>query len=900
MSSPHLLAHVLSDVRYRLRAMFKRAEVERELDEELRFHLEHETAKLERRGVPREEAARRARLAFGGVDRVKEDARDARGVRLLENAMRDLRYAARGLRSRPGFTLAVVATLALGIGANAAMFGVVDRLMFRPLAYMRDPASVNRVYLEYTFRNEKIETGTIEYLRYLDLARASRTIAQSAAFHDARLAIGVGDDAREMRVGVVSASYFDFFDAHPVLGRFFSRSEDSLPAGAPVVVLGNTLWKTRFGGRRDILGQQLQVGALNATIIGVAPEGFVGGDDTQPCTAFVPLTAYAPLSSPDFAQNYSWGWLYMLVRRKPGVTVAAAATDLTRAYGLSWEQERALDPGRERGEVAHPRATVAPMQEMRGPEGGRDASIVLWICGVAAIVLLIACANVANLLLGRAFGRRREIAVRLALGVTRPRLIAQLLTESLLLALLAGAAGVVVGEIGQSVLRTLFLPKAATVGVLNDPRTIAFAAVVALAAGLLTGLAPALQSGRPDLTTALKSGVREGGAQRSRTRSALLLAQGALSVFLLVGAGLFVRSLHNIVSIPLGFDVDPILYVAPNLRGEHLEPEDAYRLTSRLAEEARALPGVEAASQIVTIPMYQMMSRSFSVPGLDSASRLGHFSLQMGDRDFFRTVGTRILEGRGFDSTDRRASPAVMVVSRAMAARLWPQQNALGKCVKFADTLPCNTVVGIAEDIKTNDIIGDQSMQYYLSIEQTRPADASLFVRMRGDAESQAEMVRKGLQRLMPGASYLTVLPMRHIVDPSMRSWRLGATMFLLFGILALVLAAIGLYSVIAYNVAQRTHELGLRIALGAHARDVLRMILGEGLRFGVAGIIIGAGIALAAGHWVQPLLYGESARDPLVFVAVGAVLLLAATAASAIPALRAVRVDPSSALRTE
>jgi len=900
MSGPHLLSNFLSDVRFRLRAIFKRAEVERELDEELRFHLEHEAAKHERNGVPRDEAVRRARLNFGGVDRVKEEARDARGVQLLENAMRDLRYAVRGLRSRPGFTLAVVATLALGIGANAAMFGVVDRLMFRPLAYLRDPGSVNRVNLEYTYEAEQIEMGSIEYPRYLDLMRESSTIAQGAVLHSAPLAIGVGEAAREMNVSAVSASYFDLFDAHPVLGRFFTSAEDSIPTVAAVVVLSDVFWKTRFGERRDILGQQLQVGSISATIIGVAPPGFVGGDETNPAVAFIPVTTYGNAVLPKQLNGYHWQWLHMLARRKPGVSEAAATTDLTHAFVRSWDAERAIDPKHPSVAVSRPHATISPIQKLRGPDAGRDASIVLWICGVAAIVLIIACANVANLLLGRAFGRRREIAVRLALGVTRTRLVAQLLTESLLLALLAGVAGVLIGEIGQHVLRTLFLPDAAGVGVLNDPRTIIFAAFAALLAGLLTGLAPALQSGRADLTTALKSGVRAGGPHRSRTRSALLLLQGALSVFLLVGAGLFVRSLHNIVAIPLGFDVDPILFVSPNLRGVHLTDKDSYLLTSRLAEESRSIPGVEAASQVMTVPMYAMESRGFSVPGIDSAFKRGHFLLQMGEHDFFRTVGTRILRGRGFDSTDRRESPRAIVVSNAMANTLWPQQNALGKCVKFADTLPCNTVVGIAEDTKTDDIVGDRSMQYYLSIEQEEPVQASLFVRMHSNAASQAEMVRKSLQPLMPGTSYVTVTPMRQIVDPRLSSWRMGATMFLLFGILALVLAAIGLYSVIAYDVAQRTHELGLRIALGAHARDVLRMVLGEGLRFGLAGIAIGVAIALAAGHWVQPLLYDESARDPLVFIAVGVVLVIAATAASAIPALRAVRVDPSIALRTE
>jgi predicted permease len=900
MSAGDILSDLLSDVRFRFRAVFRRAEVERELDDELRFHLERETAKNERAGLDAAEASRRARLQFGGIDHVKEEARDARGVRVLETIVRDLRYAVRGLRARPGFALAVIATLALGIGANAAMFGVVDRLMFRPLAYLRDPGKVNRVYLAYSFRDFKIYGGAIEYRRYLDLARESNTIEQSAVFHDGQLAVGVGEDSREMHVSVASASYFELFDAHPVLGRFFDRSEDTLPAGPPVVVLGYTLWKTRFGSRRDILGEQLQIGSLNATIIGVAPEGFVGVDATQPSAAFISVAAYASLSTPDFGTSYDWAWLELFVRRKQGATETATAADLTHAYTRSWEQERKMNPDLASIAVARPHAIVAPVQESRGPKNGRDAAVVFWISAVAAIVFLVACANVANLLLGRAFGRRREIAVRLALGITRTRLSAQLLTESLLLALLAGLAGLLIGEVGQSILRTLFLPKDAAVGVLDDPRTIVFAVSVALVAGILTGLAPALQSGRSDLVTALKSGVREGGYQRTRTRNALVLAQAALSVFLLVGAGLFVRSLNNIVSVRLGYDVDKLMYVATNMRGGHLDKRDAYLLTSRLAAESRTIPGVEAASQMMTVPLHQMMSRSFSVPGIDSAPRLGHFGLQMGERDYFRTVGTHILRGRGFDSTDRRESPKVIVVSDAMAKKLWPRQNALGKCIKFADTLPCTTVVGIAEDIKALDVLGDQDMQYYLSIEQNAPAGASIFVRVHGNAAAQVEAVRKRLQRLMPGAAYVTVVPMRQIVDPRLSSWRMGATMFLLFGLLALILAAIGLYSVIAYDVAQRTHELGLRIALGAHARDVLRMVLGEGLRFGLAGIGIGVALALAAGHWVQPLLYQESAHDPLVFIAVAAILAVVAVAASAIPASRAVRVDPSIALRTE
>lgn len=900
MSPADMLTDLASDLRFRWRALFRRAELERELDDELRFHLEREAADHERRGLSAVEASRRARIAFGGVDRVKEESRDTRGVRALEMILRDLRYAIRGLRSRPGFALAVIVTLALGIGANAAMFGIVDRLMFRPLPLLRDPASVNRAYVTYFSRGNRIVGSSLEYRRYLDLAGSS-TLSQSAAFRDLDVAVGSGPDSREMHVEAVSGSFFDFFEARPVIGRFFTASEESSRADAPVVVLGYALWKARFGGRSDVLGQQLQVGALNATIIGVAPKEFVGSDEVQPANAFIPLTAYGKSQIPDFDKDYSWGWLAMMIRRKPGVTNQQAEADLTNSYALSWQKEHALEPTIAPIALAKPRAIVASLHELRGPDAGRNAPIILWISGVAAVVLLIACANVANLLLSRAFGRRREIAVRLALGATRGRLIGQLLIESLALALLAGVAGVIVGEGAQAVLSRLFLPRHATIGVLDDARTVLFACLAALVTGVLTGIAPSLQSGREDLVTALKSSAREGARHRSRTRSGLLLAQGALCVFLLVGAGLFVRSLYNVARLNLGYDVDPLLYVSTEMRGLQLEKEQDIDLKSRLEEEARTIPGVERVTQALTIPLWQMRTQSFSVPGVDSADHLGQFLMQMGTADFFRTMGTRIVRGRGFDSTDRRGSPPVIVVSEGMARRLWPGEDALGKCVRAGgDTMPCATVVGVAENIKASDVIGDSGLQYYLSIEQRRPEGASLLVRTHGSAAQLEERVRERLQRLMPGPSYVTVTPMRDIVDPARGSWRMGATMFLLFGFVALVLAAIGLYSVIAYNVAQRTHELGLRIALGARARDVLSMVLAEGLRFALAGIGIGVAIALAAGHWVQPLLYGESARDPLVFVTVALILGIVALAASAIPASRAIRVDPSIALRTE
>ena len=320
MSALDTLADLLSELRYRVRALFHRDDLERELDDELRFHLERETARFESRGMSHEQAARRARLEFGGIDRTKEEARDARGVRAIETILRDVRYAVRGLRAHPGFALAVIMTLALGIGANAAMFGIVDRLLFRPLPFLRDPASVHRAYLSYSYRGERITDASVEYRRYLDLA-ASTTLAQRAAYSSADLAIGTDQDTREMHVNVVSASFFGFFSVRPVIGRFFSDSEDSVHAGTPVVVLGNALWKARFGSRSDILGQHLQVGALNATIIGVAPEGFAGSDLTQPADAFIPITAYAESELPGYDTGYTWGFLTMIVRAKQGVAL---------------------------------------------------------------------------------------------------------------------------------------------------------------------------------------------------------------------------------------------------------------------------------------------------------------------------------------------------------------------------------------------------------------------------------------------------------------------------------------------------------------------------------------------------------------------------------------------------
>jgi predicted permease len=903
---PNWLSDLLSDLRYRVRAIFRQRAVEHELDEELHFHIEQEALKLEASGLPPDEARRQARIAFGGVERIKDDTRDVSGVSWVEVLLQDLRYAARGLRARPAFTASVVLTLGLGIGANVAMFGIVDQLLIRPPAYLRDPSRVHRIYLTSVSDGRDVTDGFTEYARYLDFARLTKTLDATAVLASNQFAVGVGEEAKEMPIGIVSASFWSFFDAKPALGRFFTASEDSIPTGSPVTVLSYAFWQARYGGSPDVLGKTMQIGPVPCTIIGVAPPGFVGIPDQGMQAAFIPATLYgygvsSARGQADYYNRYNWGWLSVIVRRKPNVSLEATNADLTNAYRLSWAAERAISRNTPAAEVARPRAAAGPVVLERGPNATPVAKVALWIAGVATVVLLIACANVANLLLARALFRRREIALRMALGASRRRLLAQLLTESLLLGTLGGVAGIAAAQWGGAILRSLFLTDVATADVVRDVRTLAFAGAAALIAGVMTGLVPAMQAGRAALAPALKTGTRDGTYQRSRTRTMLLVLQGAMSVLLLVGAGLFVRSLHNVRSMRLGYDVDPVLYVHLNLRGLRLPPDQRAELARRLVNAARAIPEVESAARGISVPFWSTEGLGFVVPGVDSIRRLGHFTLQMASADYFATTGTRILKGRGFTEADRADGPLVAVVSEGMAEAVWPGKDAIGQCIKIDRvTDPCRMVVGVAENIHQNSLTENQRLQYYLSIEQMRPYEANVFVRTRGDAGAHAETVRRELQKLMPGASYVTATPMREIIDPRQRSWQIGATMFLVFGLLALVLAAVGLYSVIAYSVAQRTQEIGVRIALGAGVRDVVTLVLGEGMRFAIVGIAIGGGVALWASKWIGPLLFSVSPKDPAVYGLVAVVLVAVALLASAIPATRASRVDPNVALRSE
>jgi putative ABC transport system permease protein len=890
----------------RLRDWFRRNELDRELTEELRFHREQLEREARGDDADPEEARYAASRRLGSVVRAQEESRDRWSWPWLDHFQKDLRYALRGLRRAPGFTATVILTLGLGIGANAAMFGVIDRLMFRPFPYLRDSGTAHRVYLQWNDRERTRTDPAFEYTRYLDLRKFTTSFSQFAGFAQRSMAVGVGDAARERQVAVVSASFFDFFDLRPALGRFFVTAEDSTPRGANVAVLSYGFWQSEFGGR-DVLGQTLQVRNILCTIIGVAPRGFIGVSDDQPPAVFIPITASAgnepnQRMATTYFTTYNWGWMGAMARRKPGVSEAAASRDLSNAYFKSWNAERAIESSLAPATVARPRAIAGPLKTAAGPDAGLESKTLLWVAGVAVIVLLIACANVTNLMFARVLRRRREIAVRLALGVSRKRLVAQCLTESLLLSGLGWVVGVAIAQWGGAVLRHLFIRDGTRLDVFTDWQTLAVAGGFAVAAGILSGLGPAFLAIQGDLAATLKAGAREGTHQRSRTRSALLVLQGALSVILLVGAGLFVKSLNHVRGMRLGYDVEPVLLVDRNLRGMPLDDSAQVQLGRRLLETAQGIPGVEYAAWVSSIPFYSMSGTGLYIPGIDSVRKLGRFTYQTGTSDYFKAFGTRVIRGRPFGAEDRATAPRVAVVSEAMARVLWPGKDALGQCMHVgADTMPCTTVIGVAEDAVQRSLVDDKKFHYYLPIEQFRPTEGfALLVRMRGDPVPQMEPVRKALQAVMPGESYVNVQPMSRIVDGERRSWKVGATMFVAFGVLALLVAAVGLYGVITYNVVQRMHELGVRIALGAQAKDVVRLVVGQGIRFAVAGVGLGLALALLAARWIQPLLFQQSAKDPATYGLVAALLFVVALLACWVPALRATRADPNSALRTD
>ena len=895
-------------------AIHRPALTEQDVDAEIAFHLEARVAQLVARGMSPDAARSEAQRRFGNVELARHTltsgaARRETRMELREfigNVAQDFRYAARGMRKNPGFTAAVVLTLALGTGANATMFGVVDRLLLKAPAYLRAPDEVHRLYLTANRDNYGISLGTNQsYSRYQDLIKYARSASEIAAQFETDLVFGTGEAAREEQTDFVSASFWPLFGVQPVLGRFFTAAEDQLPQGTPVAVLGYGYWQSHYAGARDVIGKPVRIGRSDYTIIGVTPPGF-SGTSLRSVAAFIPLTAggadiFTEIGVSNWSDSYRVGWMQTLVRRKPNVTAEAATADLTNAYRISLEAQRPKERpgGLPTADSLHAQAQLASIIADRGPRRSQEATVAVWLVGVSALVLLMACANVANLLVARAIRRRREIAVRLAVGVSRGRLLTQLLSESTLLAIVGGAVGVLVAQWGGGLLRGVLLPDVEWTAAVLDPRVIVVTVMLALVAGLITGLAPMRQLARSDVVSDLRTGGRGVSLRGSGMRRVLLVLQGAISVVLLIGAGLFVRSFHNVRSLDLGFQPDRVLVAELSARGTPIDSARRIELMERLRERALTVAGVQHAAHTLTIPFSLEWNQRLVVPGIDTASLRDQFYLNSVGPGYFETMGTPLIRGRQITDGDRVGGQPVAVLSQAAARKIWPSDDPLGKCVKLESTGPCYVVVGISGDIRAR-LSEGPGRHVYVPAAQSPAPDSRLFIRTRGDAAKATEAVRRALQEVAPGFAYVSTHTLESIVAPDMRSWRLGATMFTIFGLLALVVAAIGLYSVVAYDVSQRTRELGVRVALGASAMSVLRLVVGEGVRVVFVGLALGTAVALSLASRVSPLLYQVSAKDPVTYAGVVGVLLVVAIVASLAPALRAARVDPNVALRAD
>lgn len=830
---------------------------------------------------------------------------------MFDTLLRDLHYAVRGLRRAPGFTLSAVLILALGIGANAVMFGIIDRLMFRPHPYLRDPDSVRRVYIQTAYQGKRKTNTTFPYTRFLDLTRDANAFSDVAAVSEWRVAVGEGDASRERKLAGVSPSLFGMFYATPARGRWFTPAEDRTPIGALVAVISYEMWQEQYGGM-DVLGKTLKVGTLMYSIVGVAPKGFLGTTNGRAPEIFVPITTIAAnidrSNADTYWTNYNWDWTEIIVRRKPGVTDAMATTELTGAYIRSRAAARAINPRVLPDSLVFPKAMVGAVRSAAGPDPALESRVLLWVLGVAVVVLLIACASVANLQLARVMRRRRELTVRLALGAGRARLGRQLLTEALVLSLMGAVAGLLVAQWSGSFIRALLLPDGTPFRLFEDARTIGIALACAVATTVLVALGPMRLAGRTDLAAMMKGGSRDGGQRRSPLQSALLASQVALSVVLLVGAALFVRSFDNARDTPLGYDARPVVEVQRDLRGLTLTPAVRKELNRQLIEAARAIPGVVDAAE-ANSGLFGTNTTDLRVPGIDSVGALGRFNFQVASSGYFNVMQTRVLRGRAFNDNDRVGTEPVALVSDAMAKVLWPGEDALGKCiqVKFSSmpdavTPSCRTVIGVVENTAQQALVGDPQYMYYMPVAQFDDwASGRILVRVSNEsAASMLEPVRAALTRAMPGDGFVVVRPLQERVDDKMRSWRLGAMLFVAFGGLACLVAVVGLYGVFAFAVSGRMHELGVRIALGAQPKQIVRLVVAQGVHLAVIGIAVGLVLAFMAAPYVESLLFAQQARDAGVFVSVAAAMALVAGVASALPARKAAKADPMVALRAE
>ena len=865
----------------RLRALLRRGELDGELEEELRYHLEREAELNVRGGMTPREARRAALREFGGVEQARELCREARGVRMFQDLLQDLRYGVRTLRKQPGFTLVAVLTLALGIGASTTIFSAVNPILFEPLPY---PQAERLVSVLETFDNGSRNPGT--FGMYRGLSERSRSF-DALAVYKAWLPAMNGEEHPERFEGQrVSAEYFRVLGVRPALGRDF-QADDDRTGGPRVVIISDALWRRRFGGDQGIVGRSITLDDTPCTIIGVMPGGF---DNVLAPNAEM----WAPLQY-DMSLPSAWGHHLRTVGRLRAGVSAEQATRETDALGHAVLDEQ-------RPETYDPQ-TKFVVSSLKEEVTGGVRPALLAVLSAVLLLLLISCVNVTNLLLARGAQRRGEFALRAALGAARGRLVRQMLTESLLLALTGGALGLLAAQFGAGLLVALSpaeLPRAGAIRV--DAAAFVFAFGCAALVGLLVGLIPALHATRGDLREAVQQSSRRTAGGGQLTRRVLVVTEVALALVLLVGAGLLLRSMERLFAVDPGFDASHLLTLQVQT-SRRFDKEEAERFFAQALEAVRRVPGVTAAAFTNQLPLSGDDDEyGAHFEGDDPATAYNAFRYAVSP-GYLETTGIPLRRGRTLDEHDVAGAPPAILISESLARRRFPDQDPIGRRVQVgpADG-PWFTIVGVVGDVKQVSLASSEPDAVYVTAAQWQFVERtlSLVVRARGRAAALAPAVRQAVWSVDKGQPIVRVATMDELLNASAAERRFASVLFEAFGLAALVLAAVGIYGVLSGSVNERTREIGVRLALGASRGHILALILRQGMTLTCIGVAAGLCGAAAASSALVSLLFGVSRLDPAAYLGVVALLAAVSAAACWIPAWRAARVDPSITLRAE
>jgi predicted permease len=891
----------ISTLPLRLRSLFRRDAVERDLNDELRDHLEQKTREFIANGLTPEEARRRATREFGGLELSKENCRDTRRVRLIETTLQDIRFGARMLRKNLGFTFVAVLTLGLGIGANTAIFSMVNSFLLRPLP-AKNPEQITVLAMQ--IKKGELQTG-FSYPEFEDLQKQSSSVFSDVfALNLNAGGLTLNGKTEPIVVDDVSGNFFTALGVQPLLGRFILPEEGSVTAMNPVIVLGYSFWQTRFGGDPGIVGKTVLYNGRPITIIGIAPKGFHGVSILVDIQGYLPLGMQQVDSSyeQDIPTNRGFRNLALFARLNPGVSLQNAQSALDVIGGRLAKE----NPKTEEGMTL----SVFPERFSRpAPDPDRPVlKVSILFLVLAALVLVLACVNIANFLLVRATARQREMAIRTALGGTRLRLIRQLLTESVLLALCGGIAGVLFGLAGSNALSSMHV--GTTLPLLLDFhldwRVFGYAFAAALFTGLVVGIVPALRASRRSVVEAIRDGGRTMTATRSVFRTVLVVVQVGGSLMLLIVAGLMIRSLNHAQRSDLGFDPRNVLNLTLDPNEIGYSKQQGLQFYDQLLERLESMPGVEAASVAFSVPMgYYTNSDYIEVPGYEVPQGEAQpvFNYNYVSPDYFRTMGIPLLEGRAFTKADVESSPYVAVVNEAMANRFWPNQSAIGHEFRIAaDHTHSFRVVGVVKNSRTNGVVGRIREYFYTAFAQQYSSLAVLQVRTKFAPEPMTASIRDQITALaptMPAFDVHTMIDGLYTMNGFLL-FQLAATLAGILGSLGLILALVGVFGVISFTVSQRTNEIGIRMAMGAAQTSILRMILRQGLWIVLAGLLSGIALALAISRLVADFISGVSPYDPLTYISVSALLCAVALLACYVPARRATRVDPVIALRYE